>query len=307
MPDLSEVRGQEMAKRALEVAAAGGHNLLFIGPPGSGKTMLAMRLAGILPPMDEEEALEAAAVQSLASGRFRAEHFGARPMRAPHHTASAIALVGGGSPPRPGEISLAHRGVLFLDELPEFPRHVLEVLREPLESGRITISRAARQAEYPAAFQLVAAMNPCPCGNGGHYANICRCSSEMVARYRTRISAPLLDRIDLHVDVPALKPEEMEGAPAGESSARVRARVAKARDRQLSRQGTANAQMPSAHVEQRARLDAAGRALLRNAMSRMTLSARGRDRVLKVARSIADLAGTERVSAEHLAEALLYR
>ena len=306
-PDLADVRGQAIARRALEIAAAGAHSLLLRGPPGTGKTMLAMRLPGILPPMGEEEALEAAAVQSLASGQFSASQFGVRPMRAPHHTASAIALVGGGSPPRPGEITLAHRGILFLDELPEYSRHVLEVMRQPLESGRVTISRAARQAEYPAAFQLVAAMNPCPCGNSGHYANACRCTPELVARYRMRISGPLLDRIDLHVEVPALKPEELEGAPAGEPSARVRGRTARARERQLARQGVPNAQLSGAEVERRAGLDAAGRTLLREALARLTLSARGRDRVLKVARTIADLAGTERVAAEHLAEALLYR
>jgi magnesium chelatase family protein len=306
-PDMADVRGQAMARRALEIAAAGGHSLLLRGPPGTGKTMLAVRLAGILPPMGEEEALEAAAVQSLASGQFRAEQFGVRPMRAPHHTASAIALVGGGSPPRPGEISLAHRGVLFLDELPEYSRHVLEVMRQPLESGRVTISRAARQAEYPAAFQLVAAMNPCPCGNSGHYANTCHCTPDIVARYRMRISGPLLDRIDLHVEVPALKPDEMDGAPAGESSSCVRGRTTRARERQLARQGVSNAQLSGAEVEERARLDAAGRSLLRGALARLSLSARGRDRVLKVARTIADLEGSERVTAEHLAEALLYR
>ena len=305
--DLAEVRGQAFARRALEVAAAGGHSLLLSGPPGTGKTMLATRLAGILPPMSEDEALESAAVQSLAGGHFRPEHFGTRPMRAPHHTASAIALVGGGSPPRPGEISLAHRGVLFLDELPEFSRHVLEVMREPMESGRITISRAARQAEYPAAFQLVAAMNPCPCGNNGHPVLSCRCVAETIARYRSRVSGPLLDRIDLHVSVPALQAEELEGAPAGEPSARVRARVARARERQLHRQGVSNAQLSGSQAEERARLDAAGRALLRAALGRMALSARGRDRVLKVARTIADLAAETHVSPEHLAEALGYR
>jgi magnesium chelatase family protein len=306
-PDLADVRGQATARRALEVAAAGAHSLLFSGPPGTGKTMLATRIAGILPPMSEEEALEAAAVQSLAAGAFRPDAFGARPMRAPHHTASAIALVGGGSPPRPGEISLAHRGVLFLDELPEYSRHVLEVLREPLESGRITISRAARQAEYPAAFQLIAAMNPCPCGNSGHYAIACRCTADMVARYRMRISGPLLDRIDLHVAVPALNPEELEGAPAGEPSAPVRLRVARARERQLHRQGVPNAHLSGAEADERARLDSAGRALLREAAAKLALSARGRDRVLKVARSIADLAEAEGVAADHVAEALRYR
>jgi magnesium chelatase family protein len=306
-PDLADIRGQASARRALEIAAAGAHSILLSGPPGTGKTMLALRLPGILPPMTEDEALEAAAVQSLASGHFRADQFGARPMRAPHHTASAIALVGGGSPLRPGEISLAHRGVLFLDELPEYSRHVLEVLREPLESGRITISRAARQAEYPAAFQLVAAMNPCPCGNSGHYALPCTCTPDMVARYRMRISGPLLDRIDLHLKVPALKPEELEGAPAGEPSARVRLRVARARERQLSRQGVANAHLSGAQAEEGARLDAAGRALMRDAVARLALSARGRDRVLKVSRTVADLAAAERVAADHVAEALGYR
>jgi magnesium chelatase family protein len=306
-PDLADVRGQLCAKRALEIAAAGAHSLLLAGPPGTGKTMLAVRLAGILPPMTEDEALEAAAVQSLASGHFRAEQFGSRPMRAPHHTASAIALVGGGSPLRPGEISLAHRGVLFLDELPEFSRHVLEVMREPLESGRITISRAARQAEFPAAFQLVAAMNPCPCGNNGHPVSSCRCNSEQIARYRMRISGPLLDRIDLHVKVPALPATEMEGAPCGEASAIVRERVAAARERQLARQGVPNAGLTGAQAELRAGLDADGRALLRDSLARHALSARGRDRVLKVARTIADLVAAEHVSANHLAEAVAYR
>src|SRR5688500_5754737 len=306
-PDLADVRGQVLARRALEIAAAGEHSILFSGPPGTGKTMLATRIAGILPAMSEEEALEAAAVQSLATGIFRAERFGTRPMRMPHHTASAIALVGGGSPPRPGEVSLAHRGVLFLDELPEFSRHVLEVLREPMESGRITISRAARQSEFPAAFQLVAAMNPCPCGYRGHPVVACSCTPDTVARYKMRISGPLLDRIDLQVTVPALRPAELDAAATGEPSEKVRARVARARMRALRRQGISNGQLAGPEAEARARLDAAGRVLLREAMERMALSARARHRVLKVARTIADLAVSERVEAEHVGEALGFR
>jgi len=306
-PDLADVRGQALARRALEIAAAGEHSILFSGPPGTGKTMLATRIAGILPAMNEEEALEAAAVQSLATGVFRAERFGTRPMRTPHHTASAIALVGGGSPPRPGEVSLAHRGVLFLDELPEFSRHVLEVLREPMESGRITISRAARQSEFPAAFQLVAAMNPCPCGYRGHPVVACSCTPQTVARYKMRISGPLLDRIDLQVTVPALRPAELDAAAVGEPSEKVRARVARARTTALRRQGMSNGQLEGPVAESRARLDTAGSTLLREAMERMTLSARARHRVLKVARTIADLAGSDRVEAEHVGEALGFR
>lgn len=306
-PDLADIRGQASARRALEVAAAGGHSIVFAGPPGTGKTMLAMRIPGILPPMTEPEALEAAAVQSLASGAFRPERFGVRPFRSPHHTASAVALVGGGSPPKPGEISLAHRGVLFLDELPEFSRHVLEVLREPLESGRIAISRAARQSEFPAAFQLVAAMNPCPCGFLGHYALRCKCSEDVVARYRSRISGPLLDRVDLHVAVPALRAEDLEGAPRGESSATVRARVVCARERQLARQGVANARLTGVQAEERADAVPRARQLLRDASARQLLSARAHHRLLKVARTIADLAGADRVDEHHVGEALSYR
>jgi magnesium chelatase family protein len=246
-------------------------------------------------------------VQSLAQGAFRAESFGVRPFRAPHHTASGVALVGGASPPRPGEISLAHHGVLFLDELPEFSRHVLEVLREPLESGHITISRAARQSEFPARFQLLAAMNPCPCGYLGHYSGKCKCSSDSVARYRARISGPLLDRIDMHVQVPALEPRVMHASQPGESSAQVRERVQLARDRQMSRQGRPNARLSGPEVNARAVLETPARAFLREASARMQLTARAHHRVLKVARTIADLAPSEAVSGAHLAEAFSYR
>ncbi len=305
-PDLADVRGQAQARRALEVAAAGGHSLIFSGPPGTGKTLLATRLAGILPDMTEEEALEAAAVQSLASGGFRPERFGLRAFRSPHHTASAVALVGGGSPPRPGEISLAHHGVLFLDELPEFNRHVLEVLREPLESGRITISRAARQSDFPAQFQLVAAMNPCPCGYQGHFSGRCKCGDARVANYRARMSGPLLDRIDLQVEVPALKDQDLDGPP-GEASAPVRSRVVAARERQLRRQGYCNARIASGEIERRARPTPEARALLRAAASDMGLSARAHHRVTKVARTVADLAGHDAVEGDDIAEALAYR
>jgi magnesium chelatase family protein len=306
-PDLADVRGQALARRALEIAAAGSHSLLLTGPPGTGKTMLAVRIPGILPPMTEDEALEAAAVQSLAAGAFRIERFGVRPFRAPHHTASAVALVGGSAPPRPGEISLAHHGVLFLDELPEFPRHVLEVLREPLESGRITISRAARQADFPAGFQLVAAMNPCRCGLLGHYSGKCRCTPDQVAQYRGRISGPLLDRIDLHVEVPALREQDFEASAGGEPSAAVRARVARAREAQLRRQRKPNARLSGREAEEGAPLATGARRMLREATSRLQLSARAHHRILKVARSIADLEDSAELRAEHLAEALRYR
>jgi magnesium chelatase family protein len=309
VPDLAEVRGQFQAKRALEIAAAGGHSLLMSGPPGSGKSMLASRLPGILPPLEEPEAIEVAAVASISLAGFNPQDWGRRPYRAPHHTASGVALVGGGSTPRPGEITLAHHGVLFLDELPEFDRHVLEVLREPLESGQITVSRAARQVDFPARFQLIAAMNPCPCGYLGDSTGRCRCTPDQVGRYRGRLSGPLLDRIDLQVFVPRLEPAELtaEKAPAAEPSEQVRQRVIQARQRQLARAGKPNAALTPAELERDGALEPAARQLLGTALTRLSLSARAYHRVLKVARTIADLAAAEVVSTTHVAEALRYR
>ncbi|HEY3327903.1 MAG TPA: YifB family Mg chelatase-like AAA ATPase [Novimethylophilus sp.] len=305
-PDFSEVKGQAQAKRALEIAAAGNHSVLMSGPPGTGKSMLAARFSGILPEMTDDEALESAAIASLTGG-FRLEHWKRRPYRAPHHTASGVALVGGGSNPRPGEISLAHHGVLFLDELPEFSRSVLEVLREPLESGRITISRAARQEDFPARFQLIAAMNPCPCGYLGHHNAKCRCTPDQVARYRSRISGPLLDRIDLQIEVPALPESELTAAANGESSAVIRIRVENARQRQMQRQNQPNAQLSTKEIEAYCTTDAAGEALLKQAITRLDLSARAYHRILKVGRTIADIAGADGISAAHIAEAVQYR
>jgi len=307
--DISDVRGQAQAKRALEIAAAGGHSLLLAGPPGTGKSMLAQRLPGLLPPLADDESLEVAAIASVA-GRFAPERWGLRPFRSPHHTASAVALVGGGSDPRPGEVSLAHHGVLFLDELPEWDRRVLEGLREPLESGVIHISRAARQATFPAQFQLVAAMNPCPCGWHGDASARCACTSDQVLRYRARVSGPLLDRIDLRLDVRAVPVADLAAPPAAEgaeASTAVRARVVAARVRQRARQGKANARLGAAEVAVHCATDAPGHALLAKAMARLGFTARGYHRVLKVARTVADLDAAATIGAAHVAEALGYR
>jgi magnesium chelatase family protein len=304
IPDLAEVKGQVPAKRALEVAAAGGHSLLMSGPPGSGKSMLAQRLPGLLPPMTDREAIESAAVHSLAGG-FDVSRWGRRPFQAPHHTSSSAALVGGGGVPKPGEISLAHHGVLFLDELPEFERRVLEALREPLETGHIRVSRAARRAEFPARFQLVAAMNPCPCGYLGNER--CRCTPDQIARYRGKLSGPLLDRIDLMIEVPAVTETELSTRSQGETSATVQARVAAARERQLARQDKPNALLTPDEIDQHCLPDCAGAALLKQAMTRLDLSARAYHRILKVARTIADLTGEYIIRGPHVAEAIQYR
>ncbi|MDO9360942.1 MAG: YifB family Mg chelatase-like AAA ATPase [Polaromonas sp.] len=305
-PDLSDVKGQAAARRALEIAAAGGHSILMMGAPGSGKSMLAQRFAGVLPAMTTDEALQSAAIASLG-GRFSLDRWAQRPTCAPHHTASAVALVGGGSPPRPGEISLAHHGVLFLDELPEFPRAALEALREPLESGTITISRAAQRAEFPARFQLIAAMNPCPCGYLGSSQRACRCSPDQVSRYQGKLSGPLLDRIDIHVEVGGLAADELVNTPPGESTASVRERVIKARAIAMARQGSTNQALEGQGIDTQCALDSAAAKFLNTAAARLGWSGRSIHRCLKVARTIADLAGAESVQLTHVAEAVQYR
>ncbi|MFM0732499.1 YifB family Mg chelatase-like AAA ATPase [Paraburkholderia sediminicola] len=309
IPDMTDVIGQRGARRALEVAAAGGHHVLLVGPPGAGKSMLAARLPGLLPPMTDDEALSSAALLSASRTGFTPSQWRQRPFRAPHHSSSAPALVGGRNPPQPGEITLAHLGVLFLDELDEFDRHVLETLREPLEAGRITISRAALQADFPAACQLIAAMNPCPCGWRGDPNGRCRCTPEIAARYLRKLSGPLLDRIDIQIEIPALTPAELSARStvAGETSATIAQRVNAARQRQLARQGKTNRELGGREVDEVCRPDAAGEALLRQAGERFGWSARAYYRVLKVARTIADLAGTAMPSAAQIGEAVQYR
>ncbi|MDQ7073959.1 MAG: YifB family Mg chelatase-like AAA ATPase [Gammaproteobacteria bacterium] len=306
--DLLDVFGQYKAKRALEICAAGGHNLLLVGPAGTGKSMLATRLVGLLPPLQEQEAMEVAMINSISSEGFDVKQWKQRPYRAPHHTASGVALVGGGANPKPGEISLAHHGILFLDELPEFDRAVLDVLREPLESGSVSISRANQKAEYPARFQLVAAMNPCLCGNLGDPKVSCRCSPAQRQRYLSRLSGPFLDRIDVQIDVPRMARDMLSKIdPNAESSAVVRERVQRCRTHQLQRSKTINAQLENRELLRVTELDAATSKLLDVAMERLNLSARAYHRILKVARTIADLAESETLKMEHVTEALSYR
>ena len=308
LPDLRDVKGQQTARLALEIAAAGGHSLLMMGPPGTGKSMLAQRLPSILPPLTDDELMSVWTLRSLLPGQQSSLHLDTRrPFRNPHHSASAAALVGGGSDPKPGEISLAHHGVLFLDELPEFDRRVLEMLREPLETGEIHISRATRQATYPAQFQLVAAMNPCPCGYLGHPSKPCRCTPESVARYRSKISGPLLDRIDLTIEVPSLSAAELMQQEAGESSAVVLARVIAARDKQYARQGKVNAALSVSELDTSARIQKEAQEALGSLLEKLSLSARSFHRIMRVARTLADLAGDEEVGRSHVLKAVSFR
>jgi len=306
--DMSDIRGQHHARRALEIAAAGGHNLIMVGPPGTGKSMLASRLPGILPPLSDEQALESASVQSISHQGFSVSNWKRRPFRNPHHTASGVALVGGGSHPSPGEISLAHNGVLFLDELTQFDRHVLDVLREPLETGSIVISRAARQAEFPARFQLIAAMNPCPQGYTCDGKSLCQCTIEQQKRHRSSISAPLLDRIDIHIEVPRLDKSALDSnAPKGESSAHILERVNRAYQCQMQRCGKSNAELNNKEIDQFCQLGVKEKQVLNQAMDKLRLSARAYHRILKLARTIADISESEHIQMPHLAEAITYR
>ncbi|MFK8080490.1 MAG: YifB family Mg chelatase-like AAA ATPase [Granulosicoccus sp.] len=307
--DMRDVFGQHKARRALEIAAAGSHNLLMVGPPGTGKSMLASRLASIQPDMSEAESMQAASIASISHTGFNARTWGLRPFRSPHHTASGVALVGGGSNPMPGEISLAHNGVLFLDELPEFSRVVLDVLREPMETGEITVSRAARQATFPSRFQLVAAMNPCPCGYHDDSKTACRCAAEQILRYQSRVSGPFLDRIDLHLQLQRETHSDgaLQSTHNNEDSQSIRTRVVESRERQLARQGNVNAHLDAAALRQYARLSNDAQTLFAKASNAMSLSLRAQHRLLRVARTIADMEGSSAVSKVHIAECLAYR